>query len=306
MCPFSATTQRLCFVLLPAVLLLPGDLLGTEDHELQAAYEHSYGLILERQWEEAEQAFEQLLKRLDQAEDAPRAMVYADDASFWRCYTIAKKDEPERAFECYARFVEGEPGSNWVNDARAAMIRLAQQLAENGKREYVARIEDMENGDGEEILLTALYALGTLGDDSVVEAIRDLYERSSRPKVNQRILKVLSRMGSSEAGVLIAEIATRDPDYETRRTAAEALGVAGREEGVPILEKVAFEDDVLDVQLAAVHALPRIPGEGSGDVVIKVIQEHPVGEVQRAAIPALTSMKDPRAREILLELITVE
>ncbi|MFC1526408.1 HEAT repeat domain-containing protein [Candidatus Latescibacterota bacterium] len=269
------------------------------EHEFQRAY----SLILERKWEEAEEAFQKLL---DDIQDDGKPDKLLDDILFWHCYTIAKSGKLERAFDCYNTFTEEQHRSQWVDDAKAAMIRLAQQLAEGGKKEYAIAIAALEHGEDDQTLLTALAALARLGDDTAIEAIRDLYSRSKMPKVNLQILQVLSRMDSDQGRALMADIATKDPDYETRKSAAEFLGFSRQEGALPILERVAFEDDVLEVQLAAVNALYRFPGTGGADLLIKVIREHPVGAVRRNAVDALSRTEDPRVRETLLELLSQE
>ncbi len=93
-----------------------------------ALYRQIYELVLQERWPEAHV----MLSRFLQEHPDSR---WADDAAFWRCYTLQKLGKPlEEVFSCYEKFVATYTDSRWRDDAKAAMIRIGEQLVRQGKK----------------------------------------------------------------------------------------------------------------------------------------------------------------------------
>ncbi len=96
------------------------------------AYKQAYALVLEEKWAPAKTAMDDLVRQFPKS-------AWVDDARFWSCYALEKTGQsPETVFKCYQKFVGENPGSEWADDAKSNMIRLAQGLAKAGQ----ARIPD--------------------------------------------------------------------------------------------------------------------------------------------------------------------
>ena len=87
------------------------------------AYKQAYALVLEEKWAPAKTAMDDLIRQFPKS-------AWVDDARFWSCYAMEKTGQaPETVFKCYQKFVGENPGSEWADDAKSNMIRLAQGLA---------------------------------------------------------------------------------------------------------------------------------------------------------------------------------
>ncbi|MCU0244498.1 MAG: hypothetical protein MUE80_07090, partial [Acidobacteria bacterium] len=109
------------------------------------AYKQAYALVLEEKWAAAKTAMDEVVRQFPKS-------AWLDDARFWSCYALEKTGQAaETVFKCYQKFVEGNPGSEWADDAKSNMIRLAHALAKAGKPEYEAVIESFEDAAEDDI-----------------------------------------------------------------------------------------------------------------------------------------------------------
>ena len=174
------------------------------------AYNKAYSLVLDEKWAEAGRAMAGLIR------DFPGSS-WVDDASFWKCYTQEKLKMPrETVFKGYQDFINAYPSSAWVNDAKACMVRIGRELIRSGKNEYEAVIKSLGMSGDQEIRLTALYALEKIGDEDALNTILAIYDKTSNPRLQEKIIFMLQDFDSPVAFAKLKEIALGDPSPKAR------------------------------------------------------------------------------------------
>jgi hypothetical protein len=319
-------------------------------NDAKVAYEKAYGLVLDEDWKNAISAFKEFLSKYG---DSP----WGDDARFWQCYALEKDGRsPTETFECYRSFVDEYPMSNWADDAKANMIRIGRQLAASGDRRYEESIRSLQADEEERIVITAITALQSMGDDEAAPSLIALYDKSSNAEVKQRIIYSMMTAMTPATMEKLIDIANRDRSDELRKTAVNALGnmlmmADGRIPFVPgwqpfldnfsdnqwgqyqgqiesmekmkqnmkklqnmstplntqrvlqTLKDIALNDQSGDVREWAFITLSMASGEKSVDFIIETARNSKDYTVRRMAIETLGRSSDPRARQVLMDII---
>ncbi|MGZ5498567.1 MAG: HEAT repeat domain-containing protein, partial [Candidatus Aminicenantales bacterium] len=200
------------------------------------AYKQAYSLVLEEKWSPAKAAMDDLVRQFPKS-------AWVDDARFWSCYSQEKLGQSaEVVFKCYQKFIDDYPESDWTDDAKSNMIRLAQGLAKTGKPEYETIIKTFQAEDEDDVKMTALYALQDMGDTDALKTIIGLYDKASSAKLKSQIVFMLEEMESPEALAKLRDIAMREPDEEVRRSALFAIGSRGGPEAIKTLKEILASD----------------------------------------------------------------
>ena len=278
------------------------------------AYREAYNQMLDERWQEAAKSFNQLLRDFPQSD-------WADDATFWLCY-IQEKSEGnlENVFDCFNRFVEAHERSEWSNDAKRNLVRIAHQLAKEGKPEYEQMVKSLGRNEDTEIMLTALAALSDIGDETSVQTIIEKFDGSandevrakiariledhaekpmvwnkltqiartdSSPQVRRSAVKALAEHKTPESLSILKELAANDRDPEVRKTAIRELGDLRKPETLPFLLNLALNEPDLELAEAAVYAIGDIRGKDSLDMLQRIYRESNRPKVRRAVMRAI-------------------
>ena len=247
-----------------APFLADGGFFGSQDTPApqqsagQQAYQKAYNLILDKKWADAQKEFDAYISKYSRTS-------YAVAARYWKCYTREKLGDPlEDVFKSYQQFVEHYGQSNWADDARTSMIRIGSTLAKQGKPEYATIVSSMQQGDDEDIKLTALYALRNTSDEKALPVIVNLYDKSKNEKMREKIVYVLGSFDSPIVVPKLADIATKDPSMSVRKNAVYALGNTKKSEAVEALKKIVNSQMDADVRTTALYSLAN---QGSDDMI---------------------------------------
>lgn len=166
-----------------AISLFP--VMSTEDEPQDAVYQDykaAYNLVLDQRWSEAITGLEAFSKKYPNTK-------YTDDAQFWLCYSREKRgDNPEQVFEAYEKFIQKFSSSQYVDDARSNMIRLADQLAKAGNPKYKARLEALRSSEDEDLKLQAIYALSQYDDPSTAKTLIELVQTEKNANLRRKIV----------------------------------------------------------------------------------------------------------------------
>ncbi len=213
------------------------------------AYKQAYDLILEENWEEANEALAAFIGKYSQS-------AWVDDASFWQCYTMEKlRHSMEEVFNCYQKFIKAYPESKWVDDAKSNLIRIGHQLSKSGKPEYEAVVKMMEESADMEVKLAALYALEDIGDEQALEAVLDLYDETADMRLRVKIISVLEDFESPKAFAKVKEIVLKDPDPYLRRRALHILIDMESKEAAEVMKQIAKTDTDPKVRKTAIYEI---------------------------------------------------
>jgi HEAT repeat protein len=300
------------------------------EEDADQIYQKAYNLILDKKWNEASELFQTLIEKYPKSSRV-------DGARFWQCYASEKRESSlEKAYACYESFIEKFPSSKWVNDAKANMLRIAQELVKQGKAEYKGYAEGMQANENDEIAMAALFALQGRGDERAFKAIISLYDKTTDI---QRLRKMIYLIGSSdfpESKNKMLQIAKGDKHPELR---AEALFWLGQQhpskETVEFLKDRVKNDPDPEVQNKALFSLSQQIDEKSLPFFIDIVKNHkekrlrldaifwigqkapadkaiqilqdlafndPDEEIQRRAMFSISQVSKPKALPILMKI----
>lgn len=300
------------------------------EEDADKLYQKAYNLILDKKWNEASDLFQTLIDKYPKSS-------WVDGAHFWKCYASEKlQTSLEKAYTCYESFIEKYPSSKWVNDARTNMLRIAQELAKQGKIEYKAFAESMQANEDDEIAMAALFALQGRGDERAFKAITSLYDKTTDIQRLRKMIYLIGTSDSPESKNKMFQIAKDDKHPELR---AEALFWLGQQhpskETVEFLKDRVMNDPDPEVQKKALfslsqqiddHSLPFfidivknhqekrlrleaifwIGQNAPADKAIQILQDlafnDPDEEIQRRAMFAISQVSKPKALPILMKI----
>jgi len=152
-----------------------------------------------------------------------------------------------------------------------ALGRLDPPMSDEAVRELSKALDDADA----EARITAIWALGSSGDESVVPKIRPLYE-SSDPGIRKIVVYALGALPGS-AQIPTLETALQDGVADVRWNAAVALARKGNRDGVPVLKQM------LDRRYVEQAVTREMRADSDQD---------PVGDVMISGLRAAAALKD--------------
>lgn len=161
-----------------------------------------------------------------------------------------------------------------------------------------ALVEALGDPDSETVINT-IWALGSLGDPSVVPYLEAMYE-STDVGVRKVTVYVLGALpGDGQDRVLAT--ALNDTAVDVRWNAAVALARHRNREGVPVLRRMLDRPYVEETVIA--QRTPGRTGENAANrSVFLAAEEDPVGEVMISALQAVAALQETSLRAHVAEL----
>ena len=159
----------------------------------------------------------------------------------------------------------------------------------------------LESTDGE-ARISAIWALGSSGDASIVPTLLPLYEAPD-PGVRKMVVYALGAL-PGEAQIATLRTALQDSAADVRWNAAVALARKGRHEGVPVLRQMLDRqyveqtvkrdvrqdedrDPIADVMISGLRAAATLKDDALKPLVTTLSQQDRSLKVRQAAIEAL-------------------
>jgi HEAT repeat protein len=194
----------------------------------------------------------------------------ADAALYWQAYANLHLEELEQAREVLAELLKEFPSSQWVDDARKLQVDLAARLHNAEVLE-----QDVQESDDDEIKKAALMGLLHSNPERAVQIASEIVAPGSKssPAVRRNALMVLAMSDSPTGRAALLRIAQGDPDVRMRRDALMSLG---------------HGDKMDEATFAALRQ-------------VALTEKEP--KLVEAAVFAISQRNDPRAKQLLLELI---
>lgn len=290
-------------VLLSLTLGMMSFLQAQTDDNASQAYKKAYSYILNEQWENAITA---LGKVIDSHPDSQ----WMDDAEFWQCYAREKLGRNlEDVYQCYARFIETQKNSKYVDDAKNNMIRIGKMLVKQGKPEYKQMVKALQTDDDEDIALSALMALQFMGDEKGLPAVLQLYNSDRSLEFREKCLFLLSQFDAPEAEDKLIEIAKTDKDPEIRKKAIFWLGNRTEskqsDQVVKVLQSIMNSDPDIEVQEHVLFAFGQMGKKGL-PLLIQAVKSHPKPELREKAIFWLGQQESKDVLDILKTVIETD
>lgn len=218
-------------------------------------YREGYNLILNSQWPEAAQAFENLVRNHPDS-------GWVDDAAFWRCYAGGQmRDSAEDTFGCYEEHIRRYPRSEWNDDAKRAMVRLAKRLDRDGNASFGQRVREFGREDDDHEMLQVLVALGEIGDERSIDVIFQRLDTTEDEHLRARIVEVLDDVESPRVEQKLIEILNGDASEMVRVAAVESLARNDAIDAMATLRQVAENtSQPSQVRSEAIDQLSEYPG----------------------------------------------
>jgi HEAT repeat protein len=181
-----------------------------------------------------------------------------------------------------------------------AVFALSQQGTESAQkalRAYAARADVPEAARER-----AIFWLGQSGHEENAAFLRALYAKLTNEELKKKVLFALAQMGSAESGKWLVEIArTPSEGLELRK---QALFWAGQS-GVPTAELASTYSSVGDRAMREylLFVLSQRGDRAASDKLVDIAKRDPDGELRKKALFWLGQTHDPRAAEMLQEII---
>ncbi|MBV9927247.1 MAG: HEAT repeat domain-containing protein [Acidobacteria bacterium] len=170
-------------------------------------------------------------------------------------------------------------------------------------RAYAKLVEIARTGDDSELRAQAIHWIGQRGEPAIDE-LSKLYQSERDHDVKSRILHAYSQIDSPRALDKLFE-AARSGDSDLRQQAIHWLGQKAGERSLNALRDMANSSDAdTDVQVQVVHAISQRPANEAVPLLIQIARTHRNPEVRRMAIHRLSQTGDPRALELIQEVLT--
>lgn len=182
-----------------------------------------------------------------------------------------------------------------------AMGRLTPPLPPQALPALTAALQDADS----ETVISAIWALGSLGDPSVVPAVAQMYESSDSGVRKMTVYALGALPGDGQVRVLSTALNDSVPDVQWN--AAVALARHRNREGVPVLERMldreyvertvkrtaSVEDDVDpigEVMITALQAIAALQETSLRHHVTDLSQGEPSLRVRQAAMETLKAL----------------
>ena len=268
----------------------------TDASAAAAAYRAGYNLILDRDWSGALAKFGELVEQHGRSD-------WVDDAEFWRCYARDELGEaPDQVFACYENHLANYRRSEWNDDARRAMVRLARRLDREGRSGYKDRVREFGRSDDDNQMLRVLIALAEIGDERSLDIILERLDATTDEHLRARIADVLEDIESPRATAKLEQLIQSDPSEKVRRQALHALS-HHKDAALPTLLAV-YRDPQQNSRMRA-EALDYLAELEPADLMT-ILREAARGADQQVALRAIDEISDREDREsldILIELL---
>ncbi|MEM9529814.1 MAG: HEAT repeat domain-containing protein [Pseudomonadota bacterium] len=275
---------------------LPAAAQTDTDGPAAKAYQQGYNLVLDRQWGAALETFTQLVEQHPGSD-------WADDAEFWRCYARDEMGEsPAEVFSCYENHLASYRRSEWSDDAKRAMVRLARQLDSQGQQEYAQRVRRFGRSDDDDRMLKVLSELGDIGDERSLEVIIQQLDATEDEHLRTRITDVLEDIELPAATEKLRQLIANDPSVKVQRQALHALSHHEADTVLPTLRSV-LDDTSRDPELRsdALEYLVELEPAGLIDLLTEAIR----GTDEQIAMTAIDELADREDRQALNVLIAL-
>ncbi|MCG8415848.1 MAG: HEAT repeat domain-containing protein [Pseudomonadales bacterium] len=296
---------------LSGVLMLNAQVFSQEQDTLD--YREGYNLILEQQWLNAREYFDNF--RVEWPDS-----VWADDAAFWGCYSVEQQQTAEQVenFSCYQQFIGDFPNSSWVADARTKLAVLGAELAALGYPDYLNQVSDdwdfdfdFDNDfdfDADEISETVERAMEVA--EREMERVRVEIRNVEIPDFPDfPDFPIITEDQIEEYRALARDAQAQVRHFSRRRNSADdelltLIGALRNDERVSeILIQRLESTDNPNLRSRIVMLLEDLPGDNITSTLLDIVDNDPSELVRNSAILVLLDRDDESSRDRLLSIV---
>ena len=199
----------------------------------------------------------------------------------------------------YLKSLFGETG----DEALQADVLRAVALHENRASNFNFIAGVVTSDADEELREDAVFWMGQLDLPQGLALLKDVVAKDRSMDVREKAVFAIHQMTSVEAQELLIDLARHATPREVQKQAIFWLGQQASEKATALLEEILYDEADTEVQEHAVHALAQMPAEKSIPKLIEIAHTHPSVSVRKKAIFWLGDSGDPRAVEVLVEMV---
>jgi len=130
-------------------------------------------LLMRREYEKAAETFKLLKSTYPDSR-------YNESAEFWTADMLEKKNDDDRAFKAYRRFIKKYPKSAWVDDAETRQIGIAERLIKSGNPDYKQFIIKKLDSPNKVTKYQAAVSLGKLRDQRALPVLKQMEKNGDK------------------------------------------------------------------------------------------------------------------------------
>lgn len=205
--------------------------------------------------------------------------------------------------------VEPEESLNWIAPMYKTLSdekRKREMICAIGAHktpEIIAFLQPMLLESSAQLRAQAAFWIGNLDDERALNALKHFLPSEQSEQVLDDGMAGLNESESPAATQALSDWAERSDNLKLRKKAIFWLAQKAARNVQEKIKNIAFNDKDTEVEKAAVVALAEME-EGAGITqLIEIAKSHPNPEIRKTAIIFLGESGDPRARQILLDII---
>ncbi|MEN8145535.1 MAG: HEAT repeat domain-containing protein, partial [Gemmatimonadota bacterium] len=230
---------------------------------------------------------------LDAVRNDPSSKV-REQAVFW----LSKVDSP-RAYEALAEILQDPGYSELHQNAIFSLSQSSDPRAHGVLRDYAA-----DASASAESRNAAIHWLGQRPSDENAAFLRDLYSTIPNAESRGQILYALSLMkGHGNAAWLMERALDANEDIELRKIALHWAGQSGEVQMAALIALYDRTDD-RDVKEQLIFVYSRRDEAAAMDKLLEIARTEADPELRKNAIFWIGQSGDPRAEDVLLEILT--
>lgn len=212
-------------------------------------------------------------------------------------YWLGKSSDAESS-----RYLQSLFGNSTIKDVRSDLLG-AISIHENIKDNLDFLANVLKNEPSADIRKDAAFWVGQMDTPGGLVILKDVLVSDRSIDVREHTVFSISQMSSEAALNVLIDLARNGNPRDIKEKAIFWLGQQASENASNVLEEIVMDEDDSKVQEQAVFALSQLPAEKSIPKLIEIATSHSNVNVRKKAIFWLGDSGDPRAVELLIDLV---
>ncbi len=161
----------------------------------------------------------------------------------------------------------------------------------------------LAGNDDEDVRAQAVFWLAETKNDDILPLLERTARGDASEEVREQAVFGISRIETEAADELLISLARNLDDRPTREQAIFWLGQRASNKAAENLEEIAENDPDIEIQKKAVFAISQLPRDEGIPRLINIARTHRKPKVRHDAIFWLGESGDPRAVDVLVQIV---
>ncbi len=217
---------------------------------------------------------------------------HSDGAYYWKAYAQSRLGRTTDALATLGELRKNDPGSRWLNDAKALEVQVRQQSGQH---------VSPDSEPDEDLKLLAINSLMNSDPERAIPLLEKLLnEPKNPPRVRERALFVLARSNSPQAQSTVLRIAKGGGNPDLQMKAVQYLAVSGGKDVTGTLSEIYKSSNDVPLKRAALEGLFIAKAK---DQISTIAKSEPNADLRRQSIQFLGLLG---GEDVLLPLYSSE